>query len=413
MKGRPPPRYVSSLPVSLALKLASGGAYWSHSFPFLDVMPVTDKPLRLLIDGHTFDVGPQGTTTFLAGLLNALPEAAESMGYSKPEIYCACKTRYAAEQYLQIPFEHVVIKGGFLSRNALELPLISYKLAPDATLSQYVRPFWLRGHSVSVIHDVLFLDYPELFPWPYRLSRRILFQWSARKSRTVFTVSDYSKGRLMERFGLGGERLRVIPNGVMPPPHPASGPAKSQRARISLLYVSRLEQRKRQDWCIRAIDQLAERDSSVSLHLVGTGGGTYADKIREFVAQAKLRGLAVELHENIDDSELERLMSQAAIALFPSQCEGFGIPIIEASARGIPCIVANNTALSELTNCFAGPTFDSESFDDFIAKVRCTIGQLDILRAAARELAPQVRRSFAWPNIAKSFLAGLVEDLVK
>lgn len=376
-------------------------------------MPLPDKPLRLLIDGHTFDVGPQGTTTFLAGLLNALPEAAESLGYSMPEIYCASKTRSAAEQYLQIPFEHIVIKGGFLSRNAIELPLISYKLAPDATLSQYVRPFWLRGHSVSVIHDVLFLDYPELFPWLYRVSRRILFQWSAQNSQTVFTVSNYSKSRIIEWFGLSGEGLRVIPNGVTPPSGPASHSVGPKGDRISLLYVSRLEQRKRQDWCIEAIDRLAEWGTSVSLDLVGTGNGPFPDQIRELVANAKSRGQAIELYENIDHFELERLTHRADIVLFPSQCEGFGIPVIEASARGTPCVVANNTALSELANCFAGSTFDSESFDDFLATVQRTIGQLDILRASAARLAPQVQRSYAWPNIARSFIAGLVEDLAR
>lgn len=373
----------------------------------------TKRPLRLLIDGHTFDVGPQGTTTFLAGLLNALPEAAELLGLPVPEIYCACSKREAAERYLGIPFEHVPIRTGFLIRNAFELPRVSYRLRPDATISQYVRPLWLMGKSSSVIHDVLFLDFPELFSWSYRTTRRLLFGWSARHSDSVFTVSAYSRGRLSHWFGLQGSRIRVVPNGVHLPNGGGLRALAPEAGRIALLYVSRLEQRKRQDWCVTAVEQLASQGRDVELILVGSGEGPYADQVRAMVKKAKGDGHSICLHESISNSELDALMSRASIALFPSQGEGFGIPVIEACARGIPCVVADNTALAELRHWFAGPTFASESYSDFLEKLSNSIEGIEALRADAVQRASRVQKAFAWPAIASSFLAGLTEDIAR
>lgn len=371
------------------------------------------RPMRLLIDGHTFDLGPQGTTTFLAGLLNALPEAADLLGLPAPEIYCACSRREAADRYLSIPFEHVPIRTGFLIRNAFELPRASYRLRPDATISQYVRPLWLMGKSISVIHDVLFFDFPQLFSWSYRAKRRLLFGWSARHSDSVFTVSEYSRSRLCHWFELPSSKIRVVPNGVGLPSEVGSLPRATESGKISLLYVSRLEQRKRQDWCVAALEQLAIQGRDIELVLVGSGKGQYPDQVREMVKKANGNGHSIFLHENISKSELDALMNRASIALFPSQGEGFGIPVIEACARGIPCVVAHNTALAELRHWFAGPTFASESYSDFVEKLSDSIEGIEALRADAVQRASAVQKAFAWPAIASIFLAGLREDVAR
>lgn len=375
----------------------------------------TDRPLRLLVDGHTFDTGPQGTTTFLAGLLNALPAAAKELGLPQPDIVCAGADKAMAERVLAVPFRHVAMRSGFVARNAFDLPRLSRVLEADATISQYVRPLRVHGHSVSVIHDVLFLDFPDLFSWRYRVLRQALFGWSARRSDSVFTVSAYSRSRIAHWFGIDPDRIRVVPNGVEAvanaPEPPSPVPPAAPDAPVRLISVSRLEQRKRQDWCIALAEELAGMGQRVTLDLVGSGSGPYAERIRALVAEAAGRGIAVTLSENIPAAELHALMDRASIALFPSRCEGFSIPIIEASARGIPCVVAHNTAPAELRPWYAGPAFPDRDYADFAAAVRTAIGELPALRSAAAELAPAVAREFAWPRIARAFLAGLQEDM--
>lgn len=375
-------------------------------------VPKPERPIRLLVDGHTFDVGPQGTTTFLAGLLNALPEASERLGLPAPEIFCACSRREAAERFIITPFEHVPIRSGFLLRNTIELPRASIRLKPDMTISQYVRPVWLRGKSCSIIHDVLFLDFPELFSWSYRNTRRVLFGWSANHSHSVFTVSEYSRERLGYWFGVPESQIRVIPNGVSLPKSGVPIASKSDDSKLSLVYVSRLEKRKRQDWCVGAVEDLAKQGRDVELTLVGNGDGPYADQVRAMVRMASANGHSVRLLEGVTNSRLDALLNRASIALLPSQGEGFGIPVIEASARGIPCVVADNTALAELRPWFAGPTFATESYSDFVTKLANAIDRVELLRANALPLASSVQQRFSWSAIAGSFLAGLNEDMV-
>ncbi len=375
-------------------------------------------PLRLLIDGHTFDVGPQGTTTFLAGLVNAMPAAAAELGLPPPQILCACSDPLAANRFLHIPFQHLPIRSGFLARNSIDLPRLSATLRPTATISQYVRPFKLTGRSVSVIHDVLFLDYPELFSWFYRASRHILFGWSARQSDTIFTVSEYSRQRIAHWYGIDASVVHVVPNGVPVSDYEVSDDEDcnledQEGTNLRLIYVSRLEQRKRQDWCIQATEILRQSGRNVSLDLIGNGSGAYADDIRRQVGESVARGIPVVLHENISDGALSRLLGAADVALFPSRCEGFGIPVIEASARGVPCVVANNTALRELRPWYVGSSFVNDSFADFLKKITETLDARDRLRREARNLAPTVRRSFAWSAIARTFLIALLKDLAR
>lgn len=369
-----------------------------------------NQPLRLLVDGHTFDVGPQGTTTFLAGLLNALPVGADRLGMQMPKIYCACSSKAAAERFLDVPFEHVPTRSGFLRRNVVDLPRASREIMPDVNISQYVRPVWVSGKSIAIIHDVLFLDFPQLFSFSYRLTRLALFGLSAKYSDIVFTVSDYSKERLTHWFRLASEEIRVLPNGVDLPSYPSPQPSTAPNGAVRLLYVSRLEQRKRQDWCIAAIKDLAVQGRPASLDLVGSGSGPFAERIREMVSLAKKQGFPVHLHENIEKFELDNIMRAASLALFPSRCEGFGIPVIEASARGLPCVVADNTALTELRPWFAGAAFASESYPDFLGSIVKMLDGIGTARIEAQRLAPVVQERFSWTAIASQFLNDIAAD---
>lgn len=358
--------------------------------------------MNLLFDCHTFDAGPQGTTTFLAGLLNALPGAARARR-RKLELTCAAGDPANVARFTAAPCRFVAMPGGFLARNLLGLPRLTRDPAVGAVVSQYVRPFRSGVPTVSVIHDVLCLDFPALFGWRHRMIRKLLFGWAARHSDVVMTVSDYSRGRIAHHFGIDPARIDVVPNAVaVTGPLPA---AERNPGPLRLLYVSRFETRKRQEWCVSTANALATNGREVELTLVGHAEGAYADHVRAEIAATQVPGAAVTIRSDVSADELARLYSETDLFLFPSGGEGFGIPVIEAAAHGVPCVVAANTAMIELAGHYAGVPVTGEDCADFIAAVTDAVDRLATLRAAALVQAPLTRAAWRWPEVARAFLA--------
>lgn len=358
--------------------------------------------MKLLFDCHTFDVGPQGTSTFLAGLLNALPEATAP---ERATLVCAAHRADSVTRFVKVPYQYRAMSGGFIARNLLAIPRLTKDRGIQAVISQYVRPFRSHVPTVSIIHDVVFLDFPALFSWRYRMARRLLFGWAARRSDVVITVSEYSRQRIAHHFGISADRIDVLPNAVEVTGPAPSRPLPNATAAIRLLYVSRFETRKRQHWCIAAANALAASGRPVELTLVGDARGTYADDVRAMIATNEVPDVTIRILSNVSQDDLKALFTGTDLFLFPSQCEGFGIPVIEAAAHGVPCVVAANTALTELIGRYAGVAFEVDAVDDFVTAVQEAVTRLPALREQAAICMSPTRAAYRWPEVARSFLA--------
>jgi glycosyltransferase involved in cell wall biosynthesis len=101
---------------------------------------------------------------------------------------------------------------------------------------------------------------------------------------------------------------------------------------------------------------------------------------------------------------LHNIIRIADIFIYPSLGEGFGIPVLEAAAAGLPCIVTDGTSLSELRPYFSGETFASDSYEEFLfctLKVLRNMGEY-ILRAEV--LRTTLGTTFSWERAADQFL---------
>jgi glycosyltransferase involved in cell wall biosynthesis len=113
--------------------------------------------------------------------------------------------------------------------------------------------------------------------------------------------------------------------------------------------------------------------------------------------------------EGVSPQELDEAYLKCDIFLFPSLGEGFGIPVIEAAAHGIPCVVSDGSALSELNNYYAGRAFDSDSYADFLASIKHVIEYLEDYKARARKNIKKVVDHFSWNTTAQQFLKSILE----
>jgi glycosyltransferase involved in cell wall biosynthesis len=350
---------------------------------------------RILLDCHTFDVGPQGTTSFLAGIANNLAACAKRRGIAL-ELHCAAEDKANVDRYLSVPYVYHKISGGFVERNLFWLPRLSFRIKSHYVFSQYVRPAIAKGATVVVIHDLLFIDFPRLFGLFYRLIRTAMFFLSARGTDHVVTVSNYSRGRIARCFGIPSECIVVVPNGLAP-----LGAIRAPTGRpkqIRLLSVSRLEKRKRHEWCIKAVEDLQGKGIDAHLTIVGNGSDSYASLVRAEAQRANdaANTEKITLSTGLSDRARDEIYRRSDILLFPSEAEGFGIPVIEAAALGLPCIVARNTALKELSRYFAGRSFASNSYTEFLQAIIDVTNAFAEVEQEAVALSAVATANFSW-----------------
>ena len=354
------------------------------------------KKIRILVDGHILDGERQGTCSYIAGLYAELAKKEQC------KIFVATAKQESIIKYFgrdsNINWVPLTSKNKY-QRLAVEFDQIAKDIKPDYSHFQYITPLRKRNKWINTIHDILFLDFPEDFPLSYRIKNYLLFRLGAIRSDVLFTVSQYSKQRISHHFKIAKEAILVTPNAINDIARVEASPIKQLVNKEYFVYVSRFEPRKNQHKLIEAFYQ-ANLGDDVKLVLVGAPALAY----RELDAQLKSNRNNQLLHlQDIKKSELVWLYKNAVAAFYPSKCEGFGIPPLEAVALGCPSYCADNTALSELKKYVSG-TFENEvnAMTQLMKKV---YSEKDTLKGLVKSNA--VLNDFNWSNSADILLETL------
>jgi glycosyltransferase involved in cell wall biosynthesis len=215
----------------------------------------------------------------------------------------------------------------------------------------YVAPTAYGGRYVVVMHDALLEVLPHAFS--RQVLRRSLFRRSACRAARVLTPSEASRRDLVRVYGLDPGRVCAIHLGVDERFARASdADAKRVRQRYSLgtnpivLFVGKLSQRRNLPNLVRAVAALRARRGG--RHLLVLAGENYLGLPLEDLARELGDGEALRLLGFVPDEELPGLYRAAETFVYPSEYEGFGIPVLEAMAAGTPAITLDNSSLSEV-----------------------------------------------------------------
>ena len=321
------------------------------------------KKLKIFVDAHVFDGVHQGTVTFISNLYSSVIKEDNFI------VYIASYNKERAINLLKSNnFIHIKYKfSSKYLRLLFETPFILIKNKIDYAHFQYITPLFKPCNYIVTIHDLLFVDYPSLFPIKYRFKNYFLFYFSTLRADIVTTVSSYSKKSIIDHFKLLNKNIQVIPNIIV---------INSLEEEIVdnlfeskfLLYVSRIEPRKNHILLLNAWLDLELYNQNIKLVFVGhktINDITLFKKLANLNNNQKKHFIWIEY---VNSKQLTWLYKNCLLFVFPSFAEGFGIPPLEASMYGAKVLVSNTTAMSDYY--FFKYMFDPNNYNDFKNKLQ-------------------------------------------
>lgn len=238
------------------------------------------------------------------------------------------------------------------------LPAMEAQLECDAILYPYWPSPPMRRHDAPpaavFVHDLAFRMTPSEVPWQQRAYFRMVLPPALRNAAAVLVPSESTRRDLLELYKVSGldPRVEVVPEGL--PPAVPAGPLPEGIQPGFILAVGTVEPRKNYPRLLAAFRQLRGRHGALpfiingrpgvpQLVIAGRPGWAYGDTLQRIAAEPGVRYLG-----HVDEPTLTALYQSASVLAFPSLYEGFGLPLLEAMAHGVPAVVGAAGALPEL-----------------------------------------------------------------
>jgi glycosyltransferase involved in cell wall biosynthesis len=283
--------------------------------------------------------------------------------------------------------------------NRLEWPSIE-RLAGPADVVHSQSPLLIptaRAASVITIHDLHFLSHPERSEAEMHRDFPALVHDHARRADHVIVSSSFVAEDVRRRLGVPVERLTVCSPGA---PEWATAIAQERAARrlnAAIVFVGTLEPRKNIGGLLDAYARLRARRPDAP-PLVLAGG--VRESIRPVLTRLEETPLTAHVHVlgYVGEADKQRLYCDAAMLVQPSFDEGFGLPVLEAMACGVPVVVSNRGSLPEVAGDAATPV-DPENAEALGDAMEQLLDREVAERAIARGLARAA--TFSWATCAR------------
>jgi len=275
----------------------------------------------------------------------------------------------------------------------------------------HVLPLVHPPRSVVTIHDLGYLHFPRAHRLLDRLYLDLSTRFNARAAAHIIADSQATKRDLVERYGVEPSKISVIYPGYdeeafQPLREREAIEAVKTRYGIAgdyILFVGTIQPRKNLVRLMEAFSLLKRQAADLQLVIAGKKGWLYEAIFRR-VEELGLEGQVV-FTGYVADEDLPALFSGARLFVFPSLYEGFGLPVLEAMACGVPVVCSNASSLPEVADD-AALLFDPLDVVGMAAAMERVLGD-ERLRAKLVERGLKRARGFSWEKCARQTLAVL------
>jgi len=308
--------------------------------------------MNIALDLRPSLVRPTGVGSYILSLAQRLPGLAPDDRFYF--FSASMKDRYPARDWPRnavLVDRWLPVRALNLAWNRLEWPPLDRLVGARLDLIHSPHPLIVPGRKarrVVTIHDLFFLKHPDMTEAEIRRDYVPLVKDHVRKADGIICVSEFTASEARLLLDVSADKIAVIPNGIDPVYRvtPASEAvdavlAKYRLPRGGILYVGSEEKRKNLVNLAMAYMGLSRRRSRLPpLILVGPGS-YWAQGGSEVGPQILATGY-------LETSELRALMGACSMLILPSLEEGFGLPVAEAMAAGLPVVCSRGSALEEV-----------------------------------------------------------------
>lgn len=271
-----------------------------------------------------------------------------------------------------------------------------------------------QGKKIVTVYDLCFLDFPHLADKETRKNFLHSTEDSLLKADGIVTISRFTKEQLLEKFAVEESKVKVVYLGIdhgcwqdFSSDELAKTESHYSLPSSFLLFVGALEKRKNLLNLIRALKIIHKRQKKIPLVLAGRKGEEY-QRLKDEIRKQSLEPW-VKMLGYVPETELKNIYRLASLLVFPSFCEGFGLPVLEAMASGLPVVASQIKGIEEVAQD-AALYFDPQDHAEIAEKILLALEdkslcQKIVARGKKRAL------DFDWEKTAAETL-GFYEEVV-
>jgi len=332
-----------------------------------------------------------GTEVYTREVCLRLPAAAPEFDF---RFYAARARAGLGVDVMVLPFRRLW--------SQVRLPFALTRARPHLlSVPPHAIPFACPGLALTVIHDLAFLRHPRAYSAGERAYLRLTTRWAVQRCPLLITVSESTKADLVSYYHVREDRIRVVPLGATPAVQSPAPPSRLAELGLNgnfVLQVGRIEARKNQAAALAAVEQL----DGVTLVVAGPErDAALAARLRES-PHCKVVG-------RVDQATLELLYEQAQAVVVPSLYEGFGLPLLEAMARGKVVVAAKSSSLPEVGGDAALYVHNASDPAQLAKVLEVALGDKRLRTSLGRAALARARK-FTWEKTAAG-VAGVIREL--
>src|SRR3989344_2187371 len=345
--------------------------------------------------------GVERYTRELLGALLALPESRSHTFV----LFTPTRPDFDVSQTPHAKF-HIVPQNIAFTQFGLSKAFLRMKL-DSFFVPAHVLPRVLPGKTVVTVHGLEFEHAPWAYPKTQRLWLRVMTKDAVKRADKVIAISEATKRDLVERYHVPEDKISVIHHGFSVQETQDEIASKAQVGRKPyFLFFGRLEQKKNIASIVRAFTTFKTLTRFPHRLLLAGAAGFGFSHIKKEVDTSPAKNDIVRLGY-VPDTLRGHLLKYAAAFVFPSWAEGFGLPILEAQAAGVPVITSDTTAMPEIAG--GGALFVDPKDPEMLAQAMRKIVQDPKLRQKLIVAGLVNLKRFSWEETARRTLGILIE----